>query len=225
MPRTRTLTELREECRWRTESEGSQFVSETELDAYINDSIAVLYGKLVRARGDQYYSKTFNATTIPGASTITLPDDFFKLLGVDAKLGDAWRSLEPMDFSQRAYYLNQSSGVATFGNSYVYDLQGNNLVLLPATSAAYAVMVHYVPWCPILALPDDTFDGINGWETYAILDVCITMLNKEESDTRVLMSQRADIEDRIDELAGNRDEGTAWRVQNRYRGRSSRGRY
>ncbi len=221
MPRTRTLTEMQAECRQRTEQEGSQFVSDNELGRYLNQSCAKLWGKLVRARGDQYYKTSVNQVVDSVNATFVLPDDFFKLVGIDVAIDGRVRTLHPLDWSRRADYL--SSPVPwTYEGPLAYDIAGPGVSFYPTPQAARLVTLWYVPWSPILG--DDVFDGINGWEHYAILDTCIAMLSKEESDTRDLRLERDDMEARIDELSSTRDDGAPARVQDRYRGRRALGR-
>lgn len=223
MPRTRTLLQLRTECRQRTEMEGSAFVSDAELTRYVNQSIAKLYGKLVRARGEHYYRTTNATATIAGGATVDLPTNFFKLMGVDVYLSGVWRAIDPMDWSQRARYQNANSGAWAYDTEVVYDFTGNKLAILPLPTAAYPVNIHYLPHATELALDADVFDGINGWEAYAVADASIAMLGKEEGDTRALMAELAGMDKLIDELANSRDDGTAWRVSRRWRSGSGRG--
>lgn len=219
MARTRTLLQLRTECRQRTEQEGSTFVSDAELTRYLNQSIAVLYGMLAQARGDAYYKDSYTTTTTPGNEKIALPADFFKLLQVRATVDGLVRILDPIDLAATADHLNAGTSGWSGSTPVVYDLAGSNLSLLPIPAAAYSVQVVYVPHATVLVADSDAFDGINGWEAWVVLDVCIAMLGKEESDTRDLRASRDTIEANIQALAGSRDEGTAWRVSYRWRSR------
>ena len=60
--------------------------------------------------------------------------------------------------------------------------------------------------------PALTFDGINGWEEYVIADVCIKLMVKEESDPAAFMAQKAELKQRIESEAENRDVGFPDRV-------------
>lgn len=324
MPRTRTLLELRTEARQRTEMEDSLFISDAELTRYINQSTAKLYGKLVRARGDQYYRAhadltvgpdttstvttigapwtddpdpahsafcsgtiatstvtlflggdpwpfpltypyyvhmngvdgvtdeyvevisaneidtitlsaplvydfrgdgdncfltvgTETTTTVVTPHPCTLPSDFFKLLGVDVQVNGYWKTLEPLDWSRRGSYYN-NLGFWADSSNIVYSIEGPIIRLFPEPQFSYPVRVWYVPYCTVMDKDTDYFDGINGWEHYVVLDTAISMLAKEESDTRPLMAERAEIESLIDELSSSRDEGAPWRIEHRYAG-------
>lgn len=54
-----------------------------------------------------------------------------------------------------------------------------------------------------------TIDGISGWEEYCIVDVSIKIKDKEESDVSVLGARKAALKARIEEVAINRDPGSA----------------
>lgn len=53
----------------------------------------------------------------------------------------------------------------------------------------------------------DILDGVNGWEEYVTIDAAIKALRKEESDTSILMAEKAAMMKRILDSAPNRDAG------------------
>lgn len=59
----------------------------------------------------------------------------------------------------------------------------------------------------------DQWDGINGWEEYVVVDAAIRMMSKEESDPSVLMADRQELEDRLTEIASQRDMGSPKKLQ------------
>lgn len=143
-----------------------------------------------------------------------LPSDFFKLLGVDVQVNGVWKGLDELDWSARNAYQTNTVGNTWFGNTtMVYSIEGPILRLYPDPgTTTLDVKIWYIPYATVLSQDTDTFDGINGWEHYVVCDTSIAMLSKEESDTRPLMSERQNIEEQIDILAGTRDEGKPWRV-------------
>lgn len=60
----------------------------------------------------------------------------------------------------------------------------------------------------------DRFDGINGWEEYIVIDAAIRALAKEESDPSLLMAEKNEMEQRLQEMADSRDKGRPKRLQN-----------
>lgn len=101
MARVRTLLELRDEVRQRADMENSQFVSDAELDRYINESISELYDLIIESAAQEYYLDTYTINTVSGRDTYSLPSDFYVLKGVDADLG----ATRPVPI--RPYMLNE----------------------------------------------------------------------------------------------------------------------
>jgi hypothetical protein len=208
-----TLAQLRERSRERADMEESQFVDDTELNYYINSSIAELHDILVQSYGEDYYVEETTFTTVGGQesyelSTIFPNNDFYKLRALDAKLnGDDYFTLKPFNFNERNRF--QHFGVWDYiGITNVrYRLVGNKLRLSPAPDSNIEVRVWYIPKSTELVDDTDTFDDINYYAEYVIVDAAIKMLNKEESDVSVLMAQKADLKRRIEESSKNRDAG------------------
>lgn len=205
MARPVTFGEMKLRARQRADQVNSTFIKEPELEQYINDSITELYDVLVQKFGSDYYIKDFEFQTVQGVRDYDLPADFYKLKGVDLIRGQQDRdvTLKPFMFIER----NKRS---LFDN-FRYRIVGSQISFLqPDTSRS--IRLWYVPISERLVDDSDTFDGINGYEEYVIIDAAIKMLTKEESDTQVLMQQKMMMLQRIEEAADNRDEGQSDRV-------------
>jgi len=63
----------------------------------------------------------------------------------------------------------------------------------------------YHPVATKLLLDTDSYDDINQFAEYAIVDAAIKMMQKEESDVRVLAAQKEALRQRIIAMAANRD--------------------
>lgn len=164
----------------------SQFVTDAEVAEYINQSITELYDLLVATRGQDYYEGVMPLTTVAGTAEYPLPQDFYQLISVET---DMKVPLVPwMRAEHGRYSLSPLSG-------------GRKLV------------IYYVPACPRLALQGDSFDGINGWEEYVVVDAAMKCLEKEESDIQALMMRKGQLTDRINRMAPERDAGMPERVQ------------
>ena len=99
-------------------------------------------------------------------------------------------------------------------------------VTLPAPdTASHTIHVHYLKTFVDLEKAEEEFDGVNGWEDWALYGVAIDLLTKEESleQAAALASQRAVLEAEITALAGNRDAGEPATVQDTRR--DARGSY
>lgn len=213
MPRTRTLAELRTEARQYSDMESSAFVSDTEVTRLVNQGLAELWHVLVQADMDRYLSTTEISTTA-GTYEYALPADFANA-----------RMLEKLEASgsERAYRLepfNLSDG----HSADVYDRRGRGLsytVLYQGTDGADSRLrfsgdpgagyfrLWYVRAPEELAADGDTFDGVAGWEEWAVLWAAEQMLAKEESDPSVLIRRRMEMTQRIQHIAGSRVIGTA----------------
>lgn len=207
-----TFAQLRERARNRADMTGSLFVSEAELGDYVNASAQELYDVLVASFQDYYLSVTANTTLTVGQDSITLPTDFYKLRGIDRLLDGSseWQTLQPFSFAER----NDRQGMVGL-TSYVYTdsgiryrIQSNTVKLTPADDCAGTYRVWYIPRMPLLVNDSDSFDGINGWEDYVVVDAAIKMLMKEESSTTGLERQKTALLKRIQDMSVQRDSGS-----------------
>ena len=218
MATTMQLQDLIAASRQRADFVNSQFVTDSELTSYINQSYFELYDLLVSKYGDDYYVKSPPQTiTTDGVNYLfALASDFYKLLGVDLALNpnttDSFVTIKPFNFAERNRY-----SVPNFQSFYGvtnmrYRLSGNNLWLTPTPAANQVMRVWYVPRMTQLVASTDTVDGISGWTEYIIIDCCIKMLAKEESDPTIFVQQKMDIIKRIEAMAENRDAANPPRV-------------
>lgn len=185
------------------------FVTTAEWNALIQESYFELYGLLAQKFGDDYFvSVSSNITTDGANDAYALPTDFFKLLGVDLQIGgtsNAWVTLQQFTFTERNRYALPNFQ-AYFGVTNLrYRLRGSDLLLSPLPAAGQVLRVWYVPRLATLTQDADTLDGVNGWESYVIVDAARKALLKEESDTSALERDKAGLIARIEAEAENRD--------------------
>jgi hypothetical protein len=76
---TITLAELRLQSRQRADMENSQFVSDSELTSYINNSIAELHDIMCEAYGSDYYVISAEFSIDSSTDTYALPSDFYEV--------------------------------------------------------------------------------------------------------------------------------------------------
>lgn len=199
----RTLAELRTAVRERADMVASQFVTDAELNRWINSSAAELYDLLVQKYGADYFvTLPAPSYVIETSGQVVLPSEFYKLLGVDLKAGGEWRAVQRFAFGER----NRQTEIR-------YRLRGPTLWFAPAESAAgQTVRVWYVPKPTEMTGDTMYVEGISGWEEYVVVDCAIKALAKEESDPSVFMAQKAALIQRIEAAAENRDAGLPARV-------------
>lgn len=215
-----TLQELKIRARQASDMENSSFISDDELTTYLNQSLQKLYDLIVMAYGQEYYYAYKDIKITNSVQTYPLPDDFYKLIGVDLVLTSNPSptsnriTLKPFMFKERNRYKNYYITTESIDGSLrlKYRLSGNNIVLEPAPTGNYSITVHYIPVLEKLEVDSDEFDGIQGWEEYAVLDTAIKMMRKEEGDTTNLRLDRADIEEKLISMARDRDAGSSERI-------------
>jgi len=192
-----TLQELRLRARERADMVGSKFISDSELDSYLNAGYFDLYDILV-SRWEDYYTVEASVTVAAGASSYALPSDFYKLVALDK--GDT--EVAKFTFKDRHNVTALS-----------YRIVKDSLVFLPAEVAAGSYTLWYVPLAERLAVATtpptagttDVINDVNGWSEYVVVSAAIMMLQKEESDIQPLVVEKRALLDRIESMASNRD--------------------
>jgi hypothetical protein len=195
---------------------GQKFIQSgsAELDDVINESIAALYDEIRSQYGQDYYVSQANFNTVANQDTYSLPADFLNLLGVDVFFGtNLIITARPYMWTERNRYKWYPGWIYT--QPVFYRLFGSNIKFIPTPSGAFAITLNYVPVPTKLVNPTDAFDGINGWEEWAVLDAAIKLLVKDGDMEmiQVLTAQKADVQRRLEQLAGQRDAGNPERVQ------------
>lgn len=232
MSTTMTLAQLRTATRQRADMVNSKFITDDELNSYINQSYFELYDILVQKYGDDYFLAPVAIFFTNGTSQFyPLPDGLlkfqgsdgnqftapplYKFMGLDLGLSntqDSFVTIRPFMFSERNRYA-----VPNFQSFYGvtnmrYRLEGNNLLLTPIPSQGQMMRLWYIPRMQTLDNDNAKVDGISGWTEYIIIDAAIKCLQKEESDVTVLGMQKGAMIQRIEAAAENRDAGNPAQV-------------
>lgn len=201
-----TLATLRTRARERADMPVAGFIADsaTGIDAFINEGVQRLHEKLVEAYASDYVEKQ-SAFTTTGADSVTLPADFYKLLGVDLNSSDGTVvTLTPFPRGMRNVYKNSKSD--GLGYRTRFKLSGaSTLRLLPAPNAGMTGVIWYNPIATVLTLTTDTVDFPNGWERYVVLYTAIQMKMKQESSVVELQNELLKMELELKELADRRD--------------------
>lgn len=193
------------------ENATDRFPKTEVIDEY-NESLAALYDRILRARGPEYFEKSTPVTTTSGVSVYNLPADFLELISVELNVGGYNYKLKRFDREQRAYLGSQALSFS--GDYFRYMLHGKDtysdsdtIEFLPIPTPASAITVFYVPAAAKLVNDSDTFDGVNGWEEYAICDAASKLLtkNRKLDAAQALVAMRETVGERIDALTPRRD--------------------
>lgn len=238
-----TLAQIRLKAQQRADRVNSNFVTLTEWNSYINQSMFELYDLLVTLHEDYFIAPPVLFITT-GASSYKLPNGsnsfldqsnqtvvprpFFKLIGVDKSLNNssnAYVTVQKFNFVDRNKY--SVAGGMTTSNSTMeiqYRMMGNNLEFIPTPTSGQTIKIWYIPRLIELLQETDTTDiGISGWLEYVIVRAAYFALTKEESDTTALVMQLGALQKRIEESAANRDAGMPDTVSNTRNSNSTNG--
>lgn len=224
-----TLYQLRLAAQQRADRVNSQFVTPTEWNSYINQSMFELYDILVDSYEDYFLAAPVQFPIIGNTPTYPLPNGtlsfingttmqsfvappFYKLSGVDLSLNtsqNAFVTVNKFNFSDRNNYIYPNSNSTIYG---VFNLQyrvlGNNIQFIPTPTSGQTIQLWYIPRLNQLLKENDiTTIGYSGWLEYVIIRSAILALVKEESDVSALTMALADLRNRIESASQNRDNG------------------
>ncbi len=220
-----SLKEIRLMSQQRADRVNSNFVTTSEWNSYINQSLTELYD-LMETVYEDYFLATAITFVTDGSSSYALPNGvnysaaapFYKLVGIDLGLSssnNARVTVHKYNFIDRNKYVYPSITSTFFGVFNMrYRVMGDNLMFIPTPQAGQYVTMWYVPRMTKLLRDVDVSNGVNGWLEYVITDAAIKALQKEESDVSVLAAQKQALIDRINTAAMNRDVGEPATISN-----------
>lgn len=239
------LSQIRLKAQQRADRVGSNFVTMTEWNSYINQAMFELYDLLITVYEDYYIAQpimfTANGSTflyaLPnGSNTFTnaltnqtiTPRPFYKLIGVDLAVNNAsngFVTINKFNFSDRNKFVYPNTSSTIYGVfNLQYRLMGSNIEFIPTPSGNQQIRLWYIPrLTELLQETDITDTGISGWIEYVIVRAAKYALDKEESDSSKLTEQIVFLKARIEESAANRDAGQPDTISDVNRGGWSNG--
>jgi hypothetical protein len=136
-----TLTELRTLTRQRADMENSQFVDDTELTRYLNNSWGELYNLIGENFNEDYFTTSSTISLTSGTDSYSLPSDFYKLRGVDLVV----TSTESVPLRRYNWAQRTRNSLTVYARDYRYRLQKNSIVFTPVPSTSDSIKVFYIP--------------------------------------------------------------------------------
>lgn len=222
-----SLGEIRLKSQQRADRVNSQFVTASEWNSFINQSMFELYDILVTAYEDQFLAPALRFVISNNQPIYPLPDGtlyngapaFYKLSGVDLSLNtsqNAFVTVNKFNFIDRNNYVYPNSNSTIYGVFNLrYRLMGTNIQFIPTPTAGQTIQMWYIPRLKqLLADNDITTIGISGWLEYVIIRSAILALVKEESDVSALTAALMDLRHRIESSVQNRDNGLPDSISN-----------
>ena len=233
-PSEMSLYELRLRSQQACDRVGSQFVVNSEWNAFIRLALYELYDILMTSYEDYFASSQVFIQTNGTTANYPLPDGvtnylggnyngvsgtpapaFYKLAGMDldvntSTITPARVTLLKYDFIKRNQYVYPNSTSTIYGvYNMRYRIMGNNLNIIPTPAGSQTLIAWYSPKLPqLLADTDLTTIGVSGWLRYVIARSAKYALDKEEgSDTTNLTNEILFLNQRIEQAAQNRDAG------------------
>lgn len=201
-----------------------------EITDSLNEGIAELYDLFTSTEGQPWYLESTNFSTVGNTDTYTIGPgqainiaDFYKPRGVDIQYGqNIVNTARPFMWGERNRYkwlpgwlYNTPVAYRMMGKASTVAAAANDAIkFVPIPPGTFQITLWYTPTPPILVGGGDSFDGVNGWEEYAVLSAAVKLLLRQEQleHASVLMQERERQKDRILGALMNRDDDAPERV-------------
>jgi hypothetical protein len=196
-----------------TVDEQNAFITDANIEERGNANLRKVFLALVRARGHDYFRAFTDITTEPNVSSYPLAANLLETLSLDRKVGDRWE--EVLDFNEaerneRDYWFSCIRSGAPFR----FQLRGNNIEFSPVPRTVEIFRLHYVPqFTPITRALGNSFDGVAGFEEWAVWETLAEFQAKDSSDWTLSMAKAGWWEKEVESMAGKRNAGMPKRVQ------------
>ena len=233
-PSEMSLSELRLRAQQTADRVGSDFVVDSEWNAFIRIAMYELYDLLIGSYEDYFATQQVYILTNGSTQYYNLPNGydnylggnytgvsgapsqaFYKMAGVDlavntSTVNPAWVTLKKFNFIDRNKYVYPNSTSTIYGvYNQAYRIMGDQIDFIPVPAGSQTLRLWYVPKLPALLQDTDlTTLGYSGWIRYPIVRAAKYALDKEEgSDTSKLDAEILFLKQRIEQMAQNRDTG------------------
>lgn len=233
-PSEMSLYELRLRAQQTADRVNSDFVLDSEWNAFIRIAMYELYDLLIGSYEDYFATQQVFILTNGSTQYYNLPNGynnylggtytgvagtpaqaFYKMAGVDlavntSTINPAWVTLKKFNFIDRNKYVYPNSTSTIYGvYNQAYRIMGDQIDFIPVPAGSQTLRLWYVPKLPALLKDTDlTTLGYSGWIRYPIVRAAKYALDKENgSDTSKLDSEIIFLKQRIEQMAQNRDAG------------------
>lgn len=149
-----TLAELRESARGKADESESDFITNSELNGYVNQGARIVHGKIVQSFNDDFLiiGTALNGglfSTVVGTQNYALPDSMKKLVKLEARFNGStsdndWKRIEKVNIGNErvdTYYPIREGYYPGFG----YFLTKDYIYLRPVPAQVFQVRVWFVP--------------------------------------------------------------------------------
>ena len=136
-----SLSELRQLTRQRADNENSQFVTDTELTRYLNNSWGELYNLIIENFNEDYFTTSHSFSLTSGTDSYSLPSDFYKSRGVDLVV----TSTESVPLRRYNWAERTRNSVTVRARDYRYRIQQGSIIFTPLPSTNDSIKIFYIP--------------------------------------------------------------------------------
>lgn len=211
-----TLGEFKARVRYRCDAEGIlDRHPELDLDFETNASLRMLRQKLANNDVNMESTPTTEAA-LPtteaisgcGYAEVDWPVEATRILGLDVKIGSEWWPIDPKDFAQRRQYIHNAELSWNYPDTCAYiprkmPTQTNStrnvgkIMIIPVPTTGRYVL-WYLPEWTVLDNDNDLCPGQEMWIEWAIWDVCVKLLVRDnDPDTQTQLNNCKEERDRV----------------------------
>lgn len=159
------LEALRASARSNSDEQSTDFISNTELDKWLNQGVRYIHSRLVSRYGDGFIVKGTSGngglfSTVSGTQTYSLPTTFKKLVKVEARPSSStsdndWRKINRMNIGNNqgeSYYPVREGYLPWFG----YFTGNAEIHFEPVPASVMSIRLWFVPKLTAMSLTTDT---------------------------------------------------------------------
>ena len=210
-----TLETLRNDAKALSDLEDSAFVSDAQWKTFINNGYKKLYNTLLQLHED-YFIKSVDLGVVGQQEDYELPENFFKIRGVDLLPGGDSTfpiTLYPFQWEERnrfRYY--QVLIQPLYASIFRYRLMGVNdngfnvlkIIPVPPNSSTDLLRIWYVPDITPLVDDADMVMTEQLFDEFITVYAAMQAYEKEESTPQELLSRYKDLEKMVVDTASTR---------------------
>lgn len=195
-----TLASIETTCRQRFEFPDTTRITSDEMQGYILTSIKHFHDLVIESNEEAVLGSS-QITIYSASGEYVLPDHFYKVRAIDIEEAGQKYDMERFQWNER----NNFQTTASSPLNTRYSITNNVLYLRPIPAYTGTITVWYIPTAEYyFANGKNSYNFINGWEEWVLLDVGIKCYLKEDFDIQALLTLREMQEKRL-ASSSNRD--------------------
>lgn len=190
----------------------TQFVTDQEIVGYIDKAYRQMYVKIV-SQGSNFFNTKLDYAIVPQQDTYPLPVDFYRLTGVDLNI-DSQNKITLMNINMNERNMLKNVFATAYVNrGWRYWISAENIIFTPAPDNNASFTIWYIP-DPVSIISTNQTLVLNPAVVVDYLGVsaAIRCLQKQESDSSVLIKEQADIITQILDATATQDSAFPLRV-------------